>query len=315
VLTGKELELLDDRALGERLREVSVLARVAPEHKLRIVRALKESGEVVAVTGDGVNDAPAMKAADIGIAMGRAGTDVAREASDMVLTDDNFVSIHAAVEEGRVTFSNLRKVTFFLLCTSTAEIFAVLGAQALGWPLPLLPVQLLWLNLVTNSIQDLALAFEPGDPDVLRQRPRPRHAGILSPLLWERMIVAGLVMTAGTLLLFRMELVAGASIVRAQTVALTTMVLFQMFQVGMARSERRSAFSKSPLSNPALLIGTILATALHAGVLSLPLTHRLLHLEALDVRSWITMLSVAASIIPAMELHKLLRSRWPRAEG
>jgi Ca2+-transporting ATPase len=228
----------------------------------------------------------------------------------MVLTDDNFVSIHAAVEEGRVTFDNLRKVIFFLLCTSTAEIFAVLGAQALGWPLPFLPVQLLWLNLVTNSIQDLALAFEPKDEGISRQRPRAKSDGILSRLLWERMIVAGLVMTAGTLLLFRMEILDGASLVRAQTVALTTMVLFQMFQVGMARSDRVSAFRKSVLSNPALLIATLFATGLHAAVLALPMTHRLLHLESLDLATWMKMLLVAAAIIPAMELHKLIRRRW-----
>jgi calcium-translocating P-type ATPase len=308
VLTGKELEAMSDAELGDQVGRVSVLARVAPEHKLRIVRALKQRGEVVAVTGDGVNDAPALKAADIGIAMGRGGTDVAREASDMVLTDDNFVSIHAAVEEGRVTFDNLRKVTFFLLCTAAAEIFAVLGAQSFGWPIPFMPVQLLWLNLVTNSIQNLALAFEPRDSDVLEQPPRPRSAGILSALLWERMIVAGVVMAVGTLLLFHLELVAGSSIVRAQTIALTTMVLFQMFQVGMARSERRSAFVTSPFSNVALLVGTIAATALHAAVMMLPFTARLLHLEPVDPRSWLTMVLVAASIIPAMELHKLIRA-------
>ncbi len=156
VITGAEVEEMDDEELRGRVREVSVYARVAPEHKLRVVRALQSRGEVVAVTGDGVNDAPALKAADIGVSMGKGGTDVAREASDMVLTDDNFVSIYSAVEEGRVTFDNVRKVTFFLIFTGAAAILAILAALALRWPLPFLPAQLLWLNLVTNGLQDVA---------------------------------------------------------------------------------------------------------------------------------------------------------------
>ncbi|MDQ4084151.1 MAG: HAD-IC family P-type ATPase, partial [Actinomycetota bacterium] len=152
VLGGAELEEMDDEQLRQRVREVSVYARVAPEHKLRVVRALQRHGEVVAVTGDGVNDAPALKSAEIGVAMGKSGTDVAREASDMVLTDDNFTSIYSAVEEGRITFDNVRKVTFFLISTGAAAIIAILSALALGMPLPFLPAQLLWLNLVTNGL-------------------------------------------------------------------------------------------------------------------------------------------------------------------
>src|SRR3970040_2009892 len=168
--TGAELEHLDDQELQARVARVAIYARVAPEHKLRVVQALRATGEVVAVTGDGVNDAPALKAAEIGIAMGKSGTDVAREASDMVLADDNFVSIYAAVEEGRITFDNVRKVTFFLISTGAASIVTILTALALRWRVPVLPAQLLWLNLVTNGLQDMALAFEPGERGVLQRQ-------------------------------------------------------------------------------------------------------------------------------------------------
>ncbi len=234
VLTGPELEALDDAQLGQQVRHVSVYARIAPDQKLRIARALQEQGEVVAVTGDGVNDAPALHAADIGVAMGESGTDVAREASDMVLADDNFVSIYRAVEQGRVVFDNLRAVTFFLISTGAAEIITIFVSLALQWPLPFLPAQILWLNLVTNGLQDVALAFEPGNPSVLRRRPRPKTEGIVSRLLWKRTLLSGLVMSAGTLVMFQRELAFTGSLVQARTVALTTMVLFQVFQAGNA---------------------------------------------------------------------------------
>lgn len=306
VLPGPEIDTLPDETLQARLREVSVIARAAPEHKLRAVEALRADGHVVAVTGDGVNDAPALRAADIGIAMGRSGTDVAREAADMVLADDNFVTIYAAVEEGRVTFENVRKVTFFLVSTGAALLLAILASVLLQWPVPMVAAQFLWLNLVTNGLQDVALAFEPGEKDVLRYPPRPRTEGIISPLLWERTVVAGAVMCVGTLALFRWELDQGATLEAARTVALTTMVLFQAFHLGNARVERQSAFARSPLRNPFLFYATVAALAIHIASLYLPLTQYVLRVEPLPLEAWLRMLPVAATVIIAVELHKLL---------
>ncbi len=308
-ITGSELDDLDDEALAERIDGVSVCARVSPENKLRIVHMLQARGEVVAVTGDGVNDAPALKAAEIGIAMGEKGTDVAREASEMVLTDDNFVSIVAAVEEGRVTFDNIRKVTFFLVSTGAAEIIAILVAVWLQWPLILLPAQLLWLNLVTNGLQDVALAFEPAERGVLQRPPRRPGGGVLDRIMWERVVLAGAVMGAGMLLTFRWELDATDSLMAAQTVALTTMVVFQLFQAGNARSETESVFRRNPFSNPFLLWATLAALGVHVAALYFPPTQYVLRVEPISLGAWVRIVIVATSVIVAMELHKALRRR------
>lgn len=315
VLTGAELERMGDEELRRRARQVSIYARVAPEQKLRVVRALQRLGEVVAVTGDGVNDAPALKAADIGVAMGRGGTDVAREASDMVLADDNFVSIAAAVEQGRITFDNLRKATFFLVSTGVAAILTILAALALGWPLPFLPAQLLWLNLVTKGLQDVSLAFEPGDKDVMERPPRPRREGLISHLLWEQTALSGVVMAVGTLYIFRWELGRGGPLESAQTAALTAMVLFQMFHIGNSRSEKESVFQRSPLSNPFLFWATTAALLVHIGALYFPPTQYVLRVVPLtDGALWLRIVLVASSVLVAMELHKWVRRRRPRPQ-
>ena len=306
-MTGADLVALDDDELCDRVGDCSVYARVSPEDKLRIVRAYQANGEVVAVTGDGVNDAPALKAAQIGVAMGGKGTDVAREASEMVLSDDNFVSIVAAVEEGRVTFDNIRKVTFFLVSTGAAEVFAIIVAVWLQWPLILIPAQLLWLNLVTNGLQDVALAFEPAERGILRRPPRSTGGGVLDRLLWERVVIAGLVMGAGMLVMFRWELDSTGSVTDARTVALTTMVIYQVFQAGNSRSETESVFRRSPLSNPFLLVATVAAVGVHTLALHLPFTQYVLRVEPIGLDAWIRVVVMATTIIVAMELHKRLR--------
>jgi magnesium-transporting ATPase (P-type) len=309
VLTGADLARLDDEELAERVQRVSVYARVAPEEKLRIVESMQSRGDVVAVTGDGVNDAPALRAAAIGIAMGQSGTDVAREASDMVLTDDNFVSIAAAVEEGRVTFDNVRKVTFFLVSTGVASILAITVGVWLQWPLIMLPAQLLWLNLVTNGLQDVALAFEPKEEGVLDRPPRRTDEGILSGMLWQRSAVAGAVMAAGALVMFRWELDRTDSLTAAQTAALTTMVIFMALHAGNSRSESRSLFTVSPLTNPFLLVATTAAVGVHVAALYLPPTQFVLRIEPLDGATWLRILPISVAIIVAMEIDKAVRRR------
>ncbi len=311
--TGRELDSCTDADLEHLVGEVSVYARVSPEHKLRLARALQRRGNVVAVTGDGVNDAPALKQADIGAAMGRSGTDVAKEAADMVITDDNFATIFAAVGEGRVAFDNVRKTTFFLISGNVAAVLAVLTSLTGGFALPFVAVQLLWLNLVTNGVQDIALAFEPGEKHLIDRRPRPPQEGVVSAVLWERTAIAAVVMAAGTLLMFHLQLDNGANLDEARSVALTTMVIFQALHVGNSRSETLSAFAKSPFSNRFLFVGTLGAVAIQVAALYLPFTQFALRLEPIAFRTWIEILAISLSVIAVVELHKAARSRWPIA--
>src|SRR4030042_4464459 len=270
VLTGRELETMRDEDLFGRVKDVSVYARVSPQHKLRIVQQVMKHGEVVAVTGDGVNDAPALNAAHIGVAMGKTGTDVAREASDMVITDDSFASIFHAVEEGRGVFDNIRKGTLFLIPTGLAAIVSILIAMAFDLPIPYVAAQLLWINLVTNGLQDVALAFEPGEEDVIKKPPRNPKEGIMSRLMYERSVLVGLIISAGVIYNFVQALDDGVSLERARTIAVTTMVLFQFFQAWNSRSELRSVFTTSPLSNPFLFYSMVAAMLAQIAVVYVP---------------------------------------------
>lgn len=298
---------MPDDHLDRVLDRVNVFARVAPGQKLRIVERLKESDEVVAVTGDGVNDAPALQSAHIGAAMG-SGTDVAKEASDMVITDDDFASVYAAVEEGRTAFRNIRMATFFLLSTGAAEVLLIITTLALDWPLPLLPAQILWLNVVTNGIADVALAFEPGERALFRRMPRPLREGVLDRRLLERLVVVGVWLAGGTLAVFYWQWgIRDEDLTLARTAALTTLVLFQKVHVFNSRSEDVSVFRKRLLDNKVLLLGVLASLGVHIAATYLPWTRQLLSLEPLSATSWAVAVSVGLTAVIVNEAHKRLR--------
>ncbi len=306
VIAGSQLpaEKEDVAAL---LGKVKVFARVSPRQKLEIVQAAREAGHYVAVTGDGVNDAPALKTANIGVAMGRAGTDVAREASDIVITDDHFATITFGIEEGRIAYDNIRKVIFLLISTGLAEVVLVALAVAFGMPLPLLPAQLLWLNLVTNGIQDVALAFEPGEKDILRRKPRPPQEQIFNRIMIERTVLSAVVIGSVGFILFRWLLNLGWSEYSARNALLLLMVLFENVHIFNCRSETLSAFAISPLKSPILMIGMVVAFLVHLSMLYLPAGQALLDTEPVDAKTWLILLGCALSVLIAMELHKLIR--------
>jgi magnesium-transporting ATPase (P-type) len=311
VLTGRGIDALDDEALARRVAHTSVVARATPGNKLRVVRAAQASGLDVAVTGDGVNDAPALRQANLGVAMGHSGSDVAREAADLVITDDDFSSIVAGVREGRVAYDNVRKVTYLLISTGAGEVLAVTGALALGLPVPFTAVQLLWLNLVTNGIQDVALAFEPAERDVLQRPPRPPREGIFDRLMIERTVLGGLVFGLIGLVCFRGWLTDGHTVEQARNLLVQLFVLFEVFHIGNSRSETRSLFRLNPVSNPLLLIGTLTALSVHVAALYTPAFQKLLSIAPPTLDEWARLAVFAASIVVVMELHKALRARWP----
>lgn len=304
VVTASELEGKSVDELAEMIEHVRVFARVTPRQKLQIVEAARKAGHFVAVTGDGVNDAPALRAANIGVAMGKAGTDVAREASELVISDDNFNSIVGGIEEGRIAYDNIRKVIYLLLSMGVAELLMVLLAVLTGLPVPLLPVQLLWLNLVTNGIQGVALAFEPGEGDSLRRKPRPPGEAVFNQLMIERTILAMLVVGGGGFLIYDIALRTGWEVADARNLLLLAMVLFENFHVGNCRSETRSAFSLSPFRSPVLFLGTLGAFLVHVAGMYVPFLQDTLDTKPVDLELWAIAVGVSILIVPAVELHK-----------
>jgi Ca2+-transporting ATPase len=309
VLEGRQIEVMSDEELYESVKTTSVYARVAPVHKLRIVQQLMTQGEVVAVTGDGVNDAPALKAAHIGVAMGRTGTDVAKEAADIVLSDDNFASIVAAVREGRIVYDNIKKVTIFLVSCGFGELLTIIICMLGGLHLPYNPAQILWLNLVTNGFQDVALAFEPGEKGVLGRKPRPSKERILSALMIQRTLLMGSILGLGTFIVFYLELVNGVSVESARSVALTTMVFFQFYQAMNCRSETLSIFEMNPLSNPFLFVSMIGAFFAHLAVLYVPALQYVFRTVPLDFDQWVVVILASLTVVIGVELDKFFRRK------
>ncbi len=321
VMTGTELGRLAEEARADQVAEVSVYARMNPEHKLRIVDALRGRGAVVAMTGDGVNDAPALKRADIGVAMGIAGTDVSKEAADMVLADDNFATIVAAVEEGRAIFANIRKFLRYLLSSNIGEVmtmfFGVLLAKPIGLDagrgglvLPLLATQILWINLATDGAPALALGIDPADPGLMDQPPRPVGERVVTPRMWRGIVFVGVVMAAGTLLILDVALpggfIAGSGDLRyGQTMAFTTLMLFQMFNVLNARSDEQSAFVRL-FTNAWLWSAIAGSVLLQVAVVYLPFLQRAFGTAALSGRDWLVCTAVASSVLWLREVGKLM---------
>lgn len=318
VVTGRELARASpDGApstgpLDELVAGASVFARVEPTQKLDIVASLIRQGEFVAVTGDGANDAPALHQAHVGVAMGRTGTDVAREAADLIITDDDFSSIVAGIEEGRVAYGNVRKVISLLVSTGAGELVLFLLALATGMAPPLTAVQLLWLNLVTNGIQDIALAFEPGEGHEMRQPPRPPTEGVFNRLMLERIAVSATVIGIASFGAYRLLVDSGWSVEAARNAVVLLLVLFENVMVLNSRSETQSIFRIGLHGNPILVVGTLGALGIHLAAMHWGPTQQLLGLAPLPLHTWGWTILVAAGLLVAVEIHKL---HWRARHG
>lgn len=300
VLTGSDMRRMDDDELASRLESTSVVARVSPEDKLRVVDALKDSGEIVTVTGDGVNDAPALKAADVGVAMGASGTDAARDAGDVVLTDDSFSTIANAVRQGRVTFKAIRGSMMFLLSTAVAAMVAVAVNVLSGAELLFLPIQMLWINFITNGVQDIALGFEPGDGTELDHGPEPAGT-LLSSSAWSKIATCGLWMAAVILIMFNKLMESGVDIIEARTMTITLLVLFNFMMAMSSRSESRFLFTLNPFSNRFLLIASFVALGVHALAMYVAPVAAVLGFTALTGMQWLVCLGLSLTVLIVSE--------------
>ena len=316
-VTGHELAAMGYEQLQKIVRDVDVFARVSPEHKLRLVEALQANGEVIAMTGDGVNDAPALKRADIGVAMGIKGTEVAKEAAEMVLTDDNFASIAHAVEEGRTVYDNIKKAITFILPTNAGEAGTIIAAIALGRVLPITPVQILWVNMITAVTLALSLAFEPPEARMMQRAPRDPREPFLSSLLIRRIVLVSAILVAGTFGLFAWERLNGASVEIARTVAVNTLVMFEVFYLLNTRYLTDPVLSSEGiLGNSYVLVAIGMVTLFQLlFTYTLPMQN-LFATTGIDFLSWVCIIMVAASLFFLVEMEKYLLRKYtlPRPE-
>jgi len=307
VLTGEEIDKMSDDELAEKLAHTTVFARVTPDHKFRIIQAYRKRGEIVAMTGDGVNDAPSLVAADLGVAMGKIGTEVAKEASDIVLLDDNFASIVSAAEEGRGIYKTIKKVILYLFSTSAGEVLVVTGALVLGYPLPLLAAQIIWLNFVTDGFLDVALAMEPKEQELLQGKFERPKKWIVDGLMAQRMFLMALPMAIGTLYLFKGYF--ETDFTKALTISLTTLAMFQWFNAWNCRSESKSIFQMNPFSNKFLVGATVIVIFLQLFALHTPFLQKILHTTPLSLLEWLIIIPIASSIILVEEIRKFFYRR------
>ncbi len=309
VMTGVELAQLDQATFEKEVEQVRVYARVDPAQKIKIVRALQDKGEVVAMTGDGVNDAPALKAADIGIAMGKGGTDVAREAAHMVLLDDNFATIVHAVRQGRNIFDNIRKFIKYTMTSNAGEIWTIFLAPFLGLPIPLLPIHILWINLVTDGLPGLALTAEPAERGIMRRPPRPLQESIFAHGMWQHMIWVGLLMGGICLLTQAWALQSGSA--HWQTMVFTVLTLSQMGHVLAIRTEQESLFSAGMFSNPLLLFAVLLTFLLQMATIYVPVLNPIFKTQALSMGELASCLVLSSVVFIAVEIEKwMVRRGW-----
>ena len=306
-MMGEELNKISDEELREVVKDIKVYARVSPEHKVRIVSALKANGEITAMTGDGVNDALALKRADIGVSMGITGTDVAKNTAELILTDDNFASIVSAVEEGRIIYSNIKKFVFFLLSCNIGEIFLVFTSILFNLPVPLLPIQLLWLNLVTDSFPALALGVEKGDPDIMKLSPRNPKEPILNKSMLVGIILQSIAVGGASLLAYKWGLSAYAGdIDKARTITFTALITAELLRAYSSRSQRYTLFKIGFFTNRTLVYGTLFSFVLLLGVLYIPFMQPIFNTFSLGVKDWMAILEYAFIPLIVGELSKLV---------
>lgn len=307
VITGEELDKLDDKELKKRVNKLRIFARVTPNHKLRIVKAFKQNGNIVAMTGDGVNDAPAIKEADIGVAMGISGTDVTKEASSMILMDDNFETIVSAVEEGRIIYDNIRKFIRYLLSCNLGEVLTMFLATIFYLPTPMLPIQILFVNLATDGLPAIALGVDPADKDIMNQQPRSKKEGIFARGLTEKILVRGCLIGICTLLTFIVGGLYGMDLSTCRTMALSTLVMSQLLHVFECRSERHSIFEIKLFTNMYLVGAVAISILMLLSIIYIPFFSEIFHTTVLGINHWLIVLFFSTIIFFINSLYLFIK--------